>query len=234
MDFTDRKQVGKVPGNSQKSTLEMMAKASTCFFCGKLGRMGYDFFVDLQYDLARSAETVRKYSAAGRICQYHLWQLASMASPLDLAPVLAVIAREAAGRWYSRGGNRGTFKKRHKLFSSPKKRCLICSFIQKSEARLARDFQKILATQNGRAAYEQSLGFCVHHTALVASKMDTKISAFILDHARKRFSELSQDLQAFSVKSASQRRGPLESIEKTIFSRALAQLAGNRHFTNPC
>ncbi len=211
-----------------------MAKASTCFFCGKLGRMGYDFFVDLQYDLARSAETVRKYSAAGRICQYHLWQLASMASPLDLAPTLAAIARETAERWQARGGNSEKHIKQRGLSSSPKGCCLVCTFIQRSETRLARDFQKILATQNGRAAYEQSLGFCVRHTALVASRMDTKIAAFILDHARKRFSELSQDLQAFSAKSASQRRGPLESVEKTIFSRALVQLAGNRHFTNPC
>lgn len=232
MDIADRKQVGKVPGNSQESTLEMMAKASTCFFCGKLGRIGYDFFVDLQYDLARSAETVRKYSEAGRICPYHLWHLASMASPLDLAPTLAVIAREAAGRWYGRGGNRGIFGKQRNLSSSPKNRCLVCSFIQRSEARLAGDFQKILATKNGRAAYEQSQGFCVRHTALVASKIDSKISAFILAHARKRFSELSQDLQAFSAKSASQRRGPLGSVEKRVFSRAMVQLGGDKYFTH--
>ena len=218
----------------QSNTLEMMAQASTCYFCGKLGRMGYDFFVDLQYDLARSAETVRKYSAAGRICQYHLWQLASMASPLDLAPTLAAIARDTAEIWQDNGGNSEKRIKHRGLSSSPRERCLVCTFIQRSEDRLARDFQKILATQNGRVAYEQSQGFCVRHTALVASKMDTKISAFILDHARKRFSDLSQDLQAFSAKSASRRRGPLGSVEKTIFSRALVQLAGNRHFTNPC
>jgi len=214
---------------SVRNDLEKLAESKHCFFCTRLWKNMLNFYSHLPYDLVHDANKRQEYSQEGALCPFHLWQLASMASLACLSLVLAEIAQETSrrlsaliGRDLKSGNIFGT------IFNS-NINCPVCSYTGQVEMEYLDYFRKLLARPEGFAAYEKSDGFCLRHAILVSNGMDEEYSKFIIMHAVKRFSELSQNLIGFSQKTRIRRKDLIQSDEQHAVSRALIQLGGTKY-----
>jgi len=214
---------------SFRDDLEKLAGSKSCFFCSKLWKSMLHFYAGLPYDLANDEEKRQEYAKGDALCPFHLWQLASMSSATGLSLALAEIAKEMSCRLSAlMSRDRKTGNDLDMSFYS-NNCCLICSHTGQIEMHYLDYFRKLLAQQEGLAAYEKSKGFCLRHIVLVIDGMDEEYSKFIIMHSVKRFSELSQNLLSFSQKTKTLRKDLIQPDEKYAVTRALIQLGGIKY-----
>jgi hypothetical protein len=214
---------------SFQNDLKTLAESKRCLFCHRVWKTLWDFFVTLPYELINDVNKRQEYGQEGALCPFHLWQLASLASPACLSLILAEMAHRTSLRW------RELMNRDQKLmnisempFNAPGN-CLICSYANQVEREYLDYFGRGLATREGFAAYEKSEGFCLRHATLLIEVMDDEHSKLMIKHAAQHLSELSQNLLSFFHKKEIHRRDLLQPDEEYAVSRAMVQLGGIRY-----
>jgi hypothetical protein len=171
----------------------------------------------------------REYIQEGALCPFHLWQLASMASPASLSLLCAEMAEDISRRANDRMCRNQKFGTGPKAPPPSPRSCLVCSHADLVETQYRDYFRKILAEPEGSTAFAKSKGFCLRHAMLITDGWEEEYSNFVLGHTAVRFSELSQNLRSFSQKTKMFRRDLIQPDEQHALSRALIQWGGIRY-----
>jgi len=214
---------------SFKADLAKLAESTHCFFCSKIWKSMLDFYARLPHDLAIDPDKRREYIQEGALCPFHLWQLASMASPTTLSLLCAEMAEDISRRANARMSRNLTLEYIPEAPPPSPRSCLVCSHADHVEMHYRDYFRKIFAEPEGSTAFAKSKGFCLRHAMLIADGWEEEYSNFVLGHVAVRYGELSGNLRNFLHKTKMYRRDLIQPDEQHALSRALIQLGGIRY-----
>jgi Calcineurin-like phosphoesterase len=208
-------------------------KTRSCPVCVHLGKVAFHFFSQFQYDLAHDESAQQDFAETLGFCPLHLWQLEAISSPagasVGLAKLTEHISKILAARAKSLSNGRDAVKL---IRDSPE--CHVCRLLREAERDYLRRLAEIIERPKDRSAYASSQGLCLRHLGLWLPFLgDNEAVRFVLNEASRRFEEMTEDMQSFSLKTEASRRWLRNQDEEDAYLRAVTHLAGTKNLCMP-
>jgi predicted GTPase len=203
-----------------------------CPVCEHLTHVTLRFFSRFQYDLACDEATQQDFAEVLGFCALHTWQLEAVSSPVGTAVGFAKLTEHFSRLLASRAksptdGHGATTLVRDSAG------CHVCRLQHEAEQDYLRRLAKSMDTPEGRAAYASSQGVCLRHLGLWLPVLSGAETRFVLEAASRRFEQMAEDMQSFSLKTEALRRELRNDDERDAYLRALVHIAGSRHICCP-
>ena len=113
-------------------------------------------------------------------------------------------------------------------------RCSVCRLVRDSGKKYLNDLAGFVQTGEGQKAYTYSQGVCLRHLGmLIANVPSEEVVRFLLDHAARRFLEISEDMRNYALKRDALRYHMLNQDEKDAHLRALIHTVGAKRVCFP-
>jgi len=220
--------VGKTARIEDKVDFAADLSTRGCAVCNRMADAAAGFFANWQYALSAQVSARRAYAASLGFCSLHTWQLEAMACPQGLSigfstlveRLSADLSRIAA----SEESNPGELVQ---ALAQDPSRCSVCRLVRDAEKTYMKGLAGFVRTDEGQRSYADSRGVCLRHLGmLIAGLPSEEVARFLLDHAARRFLEISEDMRNYALKRDAL-RGRLQSQdEKDAYLRALIHTVG--------
>ena len=214
------------------------ARTRACPICSAQGQALFAFFAQWQYRLATDTTAQRAFAAERGLCPVHTWQYQEMASPQGIsdgyAPLIETLAVELS-RLLERVVERVAAPLAALLADAAT--CAACRLVRETAAEQVEQLLAHLVTEEGRADYASSAGFCLPHLQATLAHLEHSVDGtiehravaeFLLREQVQRLEDLADDLRSYSLKRDALRRGLLNQEEADAWRRALVQVVGER------
>ena len=199
-----------------------------CPVCEHLTDAAFGFFSRFQYDLASDEATQQDFAEVLGFCAPHTWQLEAISSPVGVAIGFAKLAEHFSKILAVRARSATDGHRAMKLVRDSAE-CHVCRLQREAEQDYLRRLAEFVDTPDGRVAYASSQGVCLRHLGLWLPVLNSdKTSQFVLEEASRRFEELAEDMQSFSLKTEGLRRERCNADERDAWLRAIIHLVGTR------
>jgi GTP-binding protein EngB required for normal cell division len=230
IESTDETAVSTPSAPVERMAADLAAdlKTRSCPVCEHLTKTAFHFLTHFQGDLVQSAAAQQIFAANFGFCSFHTWQLEAVSSPVGasiglvkLAGHLAqILAKKADALVQGVNG-------RELLFES--KECRVCELTRRAEQDYLQRLAAFIGQPGGRAVYAASQGVCLRHLNRWLSFLTPPdVARFALQHAARRFEELAEDMQNFSLKTEASRRALGNADESDAYLRAFIHVAGTK------
>ncbi len=204
-----------------------------CPVCNHLSQFAFEFFAGFQYDLSRDEPTQQSFAETLGFCPLHTWQLEAIASPVGLSVGLAKLAEHVSHLLAARAKSPSDGHVAAKLVRDSAE-CHVCRLLRETEQDYLRRLAKFVESAEGRAAYARSQGLCLRHLGLWLPFLSADgIARFVLAESSRRFEQMSEDMQSYSLKSDALRRQLHNSDESDAYLRAIIHLVGTKGNCQP-
>lgn len=204
-----------------------------CPACNNLAKSAFEFFARFQYDLSRDEATQQSFAETLGFCALHTWQLEAIASPVGMSIGFAKLAEHVSKILDARAKAPANGHAAAKLIRGSAE-CHVCRLLGEIEQDYLRRLAKFIETMEGRAAYARSQGVCLRHLGLWFPFLGTdEIARFVLQASARRFEQMSEDMQSYSLKSDALRRQLQNADEGDAYLRAIIHLAGTKQNCQP-
>jgi len=173
-----------------------------CPVCNRMADAASRFLASWQYALATEEDAQQAYAASLGFCPLHTWQLEAMSSPQGLSVGYPNLMERLA-----------TDLSRLAAFEHPEPadfvlalvqkpgHCRVCRLIQETEAKYLKDLAGFVQLPEGHKAYTHSQGVCLRHLGMLLAVIPSQeVARFLIDHAARRFAEISEDMQNYALK----------------------------------
>ncbi len=206
-----------------------------CPACAHMIRATHRFLARFQYTLAVAEQTQRLYASTLGFCPLHTWQLAAVASPQGLSqgypPLLERLSADLSR--LAEAEETPSSDAVRKLVQSAKG-CRLCQLLQESETDYLKRLAAFIETEHGRKVYAYAQGVCLRHLGqlidFVAARGTVRL---LVTHASRKFSAISDNMQAFALKYDARRGHSQNKDERDASMRALIHTAGEREVCFP-
>jgi len=218
-----------------KGNIDSDLNTRGCLVCNRIGDAVSRFLANWQYELSSREQTQRDHADALGFCPLHTWQLEAIASPPGLSQGLPFLmerlSADLAGLAASPNFDPGGSVLALVLHSSHCRVCLMIRDIEKTHLNNLAEFLKATPGQN---AYTYSKGLCLIHLGmLLRLQMSADVIRFLLDHAARRFAEISEDMQNYSLKRDALRGGFQNLDEQDAYIRGIVHHVGAKKVCFP-
>jgi GTP-binding protein EngB required for normal cell division len=208
-------------------------KTRACPVCNHLSKVAFEFFARFQYDLSRDETTQQSFAETLGFCSLHTWQLEAIASPVGLSIGFAKLAEHISHILAARAKSPSNGHVAVKLVRGSAE-CHVCRLLRETEQDYLRRLAKFIESAEGRAAYARSQSVCLRHLGLWLPFLNMDgIARFVLEESSRRFEQMSEDMQSFSLKSDALRRQLQNTDESDAYLRAIIHLVGTKGNCQP-
>jgi predicted GTPase len=203
-----------------------------CPVCDYLSQLAFGFFAHYQYALARDEGTQDEFAELLGFCALHTWQLEAVSSPvgasIGFAKLSERVSRLLAARAKAPLAGHGPVKL---VRDSPE--CHVCRLLREKEREYLQRLADFVKTPDGHSAYSRSQGVCLRHLGLWLPLLSGADERFVLEEASRRFEQISEEMQSFSLKTEALRRHLRNTDEGDAWLRAITHLAGGKANCQP-
>lgn len=201
-------------------------KTRACPCCDHLRDAGFEFFSHYQYDLATYEATQEEFAELLGFCPLHTWQLEAISCPVGASIGFAKLAERVSQLLAAKAKSPLDGHAKVKLVRDSTE-CHVCRLLREKEREYLRHLAAFIKTPQGRSAYARSHGVCLRHLGLCLPFLNgAETARFILEEASRRFEQMSEDMQSFSMKTEALRRQLRNSDESDAYLRAITHLVG--------
>ncbi len=206
-----------------------------CAVCNRMGDAAAHFFANWQYALSVRESAQSAYAASLGFCSLHTWQLEAMASPKGVSTGFATLMeRLSADLSRLAASEKSNASESVRALAQDPSRCIVCRLVRDSGKKYLNDLAGFVRTVEGQKAYAYSQGVCLRHLGmLIANAPSEEVVRFLLDHAARRFLEISEDMRNYALKRDALRYNMLSRDEKDAYLRALIHTAGAKRVCFP-
>lgn len=201
-----------------------------CPVCGRMVRVASSFFVDRQYALATREKAQKSYAASLGFCPLHTWQLQAMASPYGLSvgyPEL--MERFASDLNKLARGSGSDLPASVRALVPNSKYCEVCRLLKQTQKDYFMRLAAFVQAPQGRKAYTYSQGVCLSHLGMLVGAVSAEQAAgFLIEHAARRFAEISEDMQNYALKRDALRASAQNLDEEDAYLRGIIHSVGER------
>jgi hypothetical protein len=204
-----------------------------CPVCEHLTEIALRFFSRFQYDLAFDDQTQQDFAEVLGFCALHTWQLEAVSSPVGAAVGFAKLTEHFSKILAARAKSPTDGHRATKLVRDSAE-CHVCRLLREAEQGYLRRLAEFVDTPQGRAAYASSQGLCLRHLGLWLPALNSdETTRSVLEEASRRFEQVAEDMQSFSLKTEGLRRERCNDDERDACWRALVHIAGSRSVCCP-
>ena len=206
-----------------------------CAVCNRMDGAAAHFFASWQYALSARESAQRVHAASLGFCSLHTWQLEAMASPQGVSIGFSTLMERLSADLsrLAASAESNPSESVQALVQDPS-RCSVCRLVRDSEKKYLDDLAGFVRTGEGQKVYAYSQGVCLRHLGmLIANVPSEEVIRFLLDHAARRFQEISEDMRNYALKRDALRYHMLNQDEKDAYLRALIHTAGAKRVSFP-
>ena len=204
-----------------------------CPVCEHLTDVALRFFSRFQYDLACDEGTQQDFAEVLGFCPLHTWQLEAVSSPVGASVGFAKLTERFSKLLGARAKSPADGHRAVKLVRDSAE-CHVCRLLREAERDYLRRLAEFMDTPEGQTAYAGSQGVCLRHLGLWLPVLHSDETVrFVLEEASRRFEQMAEDMQSFSLKTEALRRELRNDDERDAYWRALVHIAGNRSVCCP-
>jgi predicted GTPase len=210
-------------------------KTRGCAVCNRMDHAAAHFFASWQYALAARESAQRAHAASLGFCPLHTWQLEAISSQQGASIGFSALMERLSGDLSRLAASEESNPSEsvQALVQDPS-RCSVCRLVRDSETKYLSDLAGFVRTGEGQKAYAYSQGVCLRHLGmLIANVASEEMVRFLLDHAARRFLEISEDMRNYALKRDALRYHMLNQDEKDAYLRALIHTAGAKRVCFP-
>jgi GTP-binding protein EngB required for normal cell division len=206
-----------------------------CPACNRMVQMASRFFASWQYALATQEHAQREHASSLGFCPLHTWHLETMASPQGLSQGLpSLMERLSAELSRLTEADDGDAGRSVLKLVQKSEGCGVCRLVRETERDYLKALGPFLETAEGRKAYSSSQGLCLRHLGmLIPGTSSREAVRFLLKHAARRFAEISEDMQSYTLKRDALRRNVQNLDEEDAYIRALVHTVGAKRVCFP-
>ena len=208
--------------------LALNLRTRACPVCDHLREVAFHFFSQFQYDLARDEATQQDFAEVLGFCARHTWQLEAVSSPVGAALGFAKLAGRVSKILAARAESPSA---EHTVLNLVRDtmECRVCRLLREAEQDYLRRLAEFVVQPAGRAAYAGSQGVCLRHLGLWLPVLaGAETARFVLEEAARRFEQMAEDMQSFSLKTEALRRGLRNGDERDACWRTIVHLVGTK------
>jgi GTP-binding protein EngB required for normal cell division len=203
-------------------------KTRSCPACDHLSKAAFHFLTHFQYNLTQNETTQKAFALGLGFCSLHTWQLEAVSSPVGASIGFAKLAEHISRILAEKAGASNNGRSARELFFKPNE-CRVCQLLREAEQDYLRRMGEFIGQPNGRAAYTDSQGVCLRHLNLWLPFLNgNETIRFVLKEASRRFEQMSEDMQHFSMKTDALRRDLRNTDECDAYLRTVIHLAGTK------
>ncbi len=206
-----------------------------CAVCNRMNNAAVHFFANWQYALSAQERPRRAYAASLGFCSLHTWQLEAVASPQGLSIGFSnLMERLSADLNRLAASEESNTSESVQALAQDPGRCSVCRLVQDVEETYLKGLAGFVRTGEGQKAYTDSQGVYLRHLGMLISSVPSEeVVRFLLDHAARRFLEISEDMRNYALKRDALRRHMHNQDEKDAYLRALIHTAGAKRVCFP-
>ncbi len=206
-----------------------------CPVCNRLIDVAYRFYASWQHALATEDRAQQEYAASFGFCPLHTWQLAAIASPRGLSQgypafmerLSAELSRKVASEDLEADPSVPSLVQ-------TSRNCRVCRRLSDVERTYLEGLAAFVQTEEGRRAYGHSQGVCLRHLdGIIARVPSRELKRFLLEHAARRFAEISEDMQNYALKRDALSGNVPNQDEADAYLRGLVLTVGARQVCFP-
>jgi predicted GTPase len=204
-----------------------------CPVCDHMGRVAFGFFSRWQYALASDEKVQTQFAAESGFCALHAWQLAAVASPVGLSRGYPRLV-ERISRVLAQAAQSAEVEQAVRQLVCDCQTCRVCGLLREAAHKYTERLAASLNEPRNRDAYARAQGVCLCHLALLIARSNRdEVVPFLLAHAARRFEEVAEDMQAFTMKTDALRRGLHNEDEADAYWRAITHIVGGKSVSPP-
>jgi GTP-binding protein EngB required for normal cell division len=209
--------------------------ARGCPVCRRMVRFASSFFAEWQYALAIQERAQKAYAASLGFCPLHTWQLEAMASPYGLsAGYPELMERLAADLARLARDSEPDLSASVRALVPNSKYCQVCHLLKQAEKDYFEGLAAFVQAPKGRKVYIYSQGVCLRHLGLLVGAVSSEQAArFLIDHAARRFAEISEDMQNYALKRDALRGNTRNPDEEDAYLRGIVHSVGEKNVCFP-
>jgi GTPase Era involved in 16S rRNA processing len=212
-----------------KPDLASDLKTRSCPACVHLGKVAFHFFTQFQYDLVYDEAAQQSFAETLGFCSLHLWQLEAVSSPVGASVGFVKLTAHVSKILAARAKSLHNGRDKVKLIRDSAE-CRVCRLLREAEQDYLRRLAEFVERPDDRAAYAGSQGVCLRHLGLWLPLLaDNETVRFVLNEASRRFEQMAEDMQSFSLKTEALRRSLRNQDEEDAYLRAITHLAGTKN-----
>jgi len=206
-----------------------------CPVCDRMIDMASQFFGSWQYALATQERAQQEHAASLGFCPLHAWQQEAMASPQGLSQGLPKLMERISAD-LSRLAVSGDARPGDAVLAMVQRseHCKACGLMRDVEKRYIKDLAAFLKTAEGQKTYADSQGLCLHHLGMLVQAIGPGDEIrFLLEHAARRFAEISEDMQNYALKRDALRGHTRNLDEEDAYIRGIVHSIGAKRVCFP-
>jgi GTPase Era involved in 16S rRNA processing len=201
-----------------------------CPVCDHLVSLSKEFFAKFQYALYNDEREQESLAESGGFCQFHIWQLEAISSPVDFSVGCAKLVKRISGLLEQTTTSPERAKETLKQLLLEPKRCQVCTLLREAEQERIKTLSTSLLEAETKKLYTRSQGVCLRHLEmLVEESSNEETTIFLLQTASTVFRLISEDMESFALKREAIRRYLASEDEEDAYLRAVIHLAGAKH-----
>lgn len=206
-----------------------------CAVCNRMADAASRFLASWQYALSTQEDAQRAYADSLGFCPLHTWQLEAMASPQGLSVGYPRLMERMAADLSRLAASEHSALSDAILDQIPKPgQCRVCRLIRETEADYLQELAAFVASPEGHQEYAHSQGVCLRHLGMLLTMVpfrdDTR---FLIEHAARRFSEISEDMQNYALKRDALRGHTKNVDEDDAYLRGIIHSVGAKRVCFP-
>ena len=173
-----------------------------CAVCNRMIDAAMHFFANRQYALSARQSAQRAHAASLGFCSLHTWQLEAVASPRGLSiGFSALVERLSADLSRLAGKAESNLSESIRTLVQDPSRCSVCRLVRDAEKNYLNGLAGFVRTGEGQKAYAYSQGVCLRHLGMLITNVPSgDVVRHLLDHAARRFLEISEDMRNYALK----------------------------------
>jgi small GTP-binding protein len=205
-----------------------------CPVCDHLVSLSKEFFAKFQYALYNDERERDSFAESGGFCQFHLWQLEAISSPVGFSVGCAQLVRRISRLLEQTAASSEHVKQSLRQLLLEPRSCRVCALLREAEQAQIRTLSASLMKAETRWLYARSQGVCLRHLEmLVEASSDKETTTFLLETASTVLQLISEDMEGFALKREAIRRHLASEDEEDAYLRAVIHLAGGKHNCMP-
>ncbi len=205
-----------------------------CPVCNRMVHASSHFLAHWQYAIAIREDAQRMHALSLGFCPLHTWQLAAVASPQGISQGYPGVMERLSTELFRMAEGTSEVQKTVRGLVQDSRHCRVCSLMRETETAYLKDFAAFVQTPEGQSMYRHSQGVCLRHLGLLTAILPSKeLVRFLLEHAAQRFSEISEDMQSFTLKRDALHGYAQNLDERDAYLRGLVFSAGARKVCFP-
>jgi len=222
-------------GDKKGSDLPRDQSTRGCPVCNRMADAASRFLASWHYALASQEDAQRAYADSQGFCPLHTWQLEAMASSHGLSVGYPRLMERLAADLSRLAASEHSVPSDAILALVPKPRhCQVCRLIRETEENYLNELAEFILSPEGHQLYAHSQGVCLRHLGMLVAMVPSRDAThFLIEHAARRFAEISEDMQNYALKRDALRGHTKNLDEDDAYLRGIIHSVGAKKVCLP-